>query len=772
MASKKKKIRGKIPFQRLTPGELYREISSPVQEFGGASEKKLVKKKVDPFVLFCRNIHRRFPGLGKGAKFKENFQNAIEFLGWDLKAEEFAAASKFVLIASLVGGVALALIVINSPLGEIINAFVGVPFLTLVYAFLIPVIAAFFLTNYVQNYPLNAVKMEQTRSLTYVPEIIGYMIMSMKLVPNLEKAVEFSADHGRGKISEDFKKMIWDVQVGVYGTLSEALDELAYKWGKYSDEFKRALMMIRASVLEGTEAKRYALLDKTMATVLESIKEKMEQYARSLSQPSILLFYMGVLLPLILIIILPIGSAFTNQPMARPEILFLIYNVLIPAVIFIFARNIIKQRPPTYEPPIITDNHPGLPKKWKTQNGADVRALIAVVFVAGMLGSLFLSVQGLPPKFVFPNEEKVFQILPADKSREEVLMQRFGSTTYFDVEGELFQQKIREGMSVENATKFVGIEATKFFMEPEHDITPYNLIFGFFITFSITLYIFLYYTNIYKRRIQAEIMEMESEFKDSLYVLASRLGENKPVEEALAHTKNFLPGLKVSDRVFGKTVDNIHLMGLPLKAALFDPRYGSLRDIPSNIIQSAMKILVDSVQLGVNVAARTLISLSLQITNSEKVTKMLKTLVIDTTSMMQTMATFIAPVVLGVTTSLQKVVMNTLASIGGQAVLEEGGLGSAGVSIPGAGGFAGLDRIGQAFGNPEMLQAMASPAMFISIVAIYIIELVFIITYFTTKIQEDNDLLMKINVARALPIAMAVFLVATIVSNLVVGNFF
>ena len=51
----------------------------------------------------------------------------------------------------------------------------------------------------------------------------------------------------------------WDVQLGVYSSLSEALDALAYRWGDFSDEFKRALMRIRASVLEPTEAARYAM---------------------------------------------------------------------------------------------------------------------------------------------------------------------------------------------------------------------------------------------------------------------------------------------------------------------------------------------------------------------------------------------------------------------------------------------------------------------------------------------------------------------------------
>src|SRR3989344_1712758 len=107
-------------------------------------------------------------------------------------------------------------------------------------------------------------------------------------------------------------------------------------------------MRVRASVIEPTEAKRHAILDKTMDEILESIKLKMEQYARDLSQPSVMLFYIGVLLPLILIIILPVGSSFSGAPLANPVFLALIYLIFIPGFTLWFAQTqIVSKRPPT-----------------------------------------------------------------------------------------------------------------------------------------------------------------------------------------------------------------------------------------------------------------------------------------------------------------------------------------------------------------------------------------------------------------------------------------
>ncbi|MBN2067752.1 MAG: type II secretion system F family protein [Candidatus Diapherotrites archaeon] len=753
-------------FSGMQPGELYRSIRLSADQ--GPVETALVKKKVTKFVSFCKWVNSHFSSLGKGGKFSKENREAVDFLDWNLMPEELAAASKFCLFLTILTGIAATAVIMVTPLSEMLSPSFG-PALVPVYVFLPFIIAALAITNVVQRYPVSAANLEKTRALTYVPEIIGYMIMSMKLVPNLEKAIEFSAEHGSGKIAEDFKRLIWDVQLGVYNTMSEALDDLAYRWGRFSDEFKHALMKIRASILETTEAKRYQLLDSTMVSILDSIKNKMEQYARDLSQPSVLLFYMGVLLPLILIIILPVGSAFSGQPMATPLVLISIYNIAIPLVTFLFARDVISRRPPTQEIPRIPDDFPGLPKKNTMRLGKstlDLRFVVLIVAVAGLGASYFISAEGLPPRSILGEEG--FQLIPRDKTAAIVLAREGKPANYFDNDGP-FAQELVARLGEEQGLALFNAERTKFFMKPENDVTPYVMVFGVLLTGSCCVAIFIYYKNIYKRKMQLNILSMESEFKDSLYILASRLGENRPVEEALKHTKKFLPDFQVSQRIFGRTVENIELLGMPLEAAVFDANYGSMKHLPSKTIQTGMRIMVDSVRLGVNVAARTLISLSLQLSNNEKVNRTLKTLISDTTSMMKTMAVFISPVVLGITTALQKVVMLTLSTIQSSNVDKTlDALDSTGV-----GNTVQIATITEGFSIDALqFDAMVKPWQFLVIVALYVIELVIIMVYFTTKIEEDNKLLYAINLAKALPVSVAVFLVSVIVSGMVVGGFF
>jgi len=649
----------------------------------------------------------------------------------------------------------------------------------------------------VYNYPINAADEEKNRALTYVPEMVGYMIMSMKLVPNLEKAIEFSAKHGKGKVADDFKKLIWDFQIGVYSSISEGLDMLAYRWGKYSTELKESMMRIRSSVMEPSESKRYQILDKTMMEVLDSVKEKMGDYARSLNQPSVMLFYIGVLLPLLLVIVLPVGSAFSNMPFATAPVLFAIYCFGIPFIAFSFAKNVVKRRPPTYEPPEITDNFAGLPKKWMMRFGsgaADVRMIAIMLLIVGFLASFALSYEGLPPKDLVPKDEDglpIFQILPADKQYNEIFKEE--GVDYFDKvldlyvvqlsdpfpnygirEGKLYKSLIAQGLYSDpiDAERVVMKKKLEITSKPKNDPTKYFFWSGAILTIIGAISFILYYRNIYKRAAQLQVIQMEDEFKESMYMIASRMGENKPVENALKQAKEFLPNLLISKRIFGKTVENIELMGLPLETAVFDPVYGAMKGIPSKTLNTAMRLLVDSVTLGVEVASRTLMSLSLQMENMDKVNKSLSDMVSDVTTTMQTMALFIAPMVLGITTALQKVVIMTLSSVVASPEMQSAEGAANITSDLGAGGMVGnAGNIGSIFKvSIDSFRTFATPLDYLIIVGIYVALIVVILTYFTTKIREDNTLLFKINLAKSLPIAMTIYLVTTIVANLAISS--
>lgn len=733
----------KFKVSKENPGEIYSSISVDSRDFSSSSDK-LTKRTSDKYVTLCKKVYSKFPSLGQNGKFNEEYQKAIDFLGWDLTAEEYAATTKFVLFAGLflvlfISGLAYAF------LYEIMAEAFGNSMMALFLIFGIPVGLFIFAFISIQRYPLKKVADEKIKALTFVPEILGYMIMSMKLVPNLEKAIEFASEHGHGKIAEDLKKLLWEVKVGIKNSVAEGIDDLAYRWGDISVELKKGLMKIRASVIESSESKRYQLLDQTMNETLVSVKGKLEDYARTLNQPATIMFYLGILLPLLLIIVLPVGSAFSGSALAQPIYLILIYNFIIPIACFFYAKNVIKNRPPTYNPPDIPKDYPGLPKKNHLKI-KDAQINVFIIIVVLLVGSVLVG-------FTL---QKSF-----GATRETVLEREQGTTTpTWECTKEEKQQQLSD-------PKFMCQDEVRFWQDPKNTITPYYLIFSILISVAASISLWAYTTSVYKRKIQLATEKQETEFKDSLYIIASRLGENKPIEDAFEHTRKFLPKSTVAKDIFGKTVDNIRVLGLTLESAVFDKNYGALKNNPSRIIKSAMQLVVDSVQMGVNVAAKTLISYSMQLRNTDEINRLLSVLIAEITTTLNSMAKFIGPIILGVTTTLHKVVISTLASVASSGAiqdmtqsLENMNTSEIGMDIGTIGSF------GSAI-NVDVIGKLASATSFTIIVAIYLIEIVLIMTYFTTMIEQENRILVKYRIAQTLPIAVILFIITVIAANMI-----
>src|SRR3989344_8200031 len=119
-----------------TPGQMYREIRVSLPEFEEESdETALVKEKPHPFVQFCRRINHLFPGLGKGAKFQPEYQQAIEFLGWKLTAEEFSGTIKLALYLGMGLGIIIGTLLYFSPVAAAIDTFLLVSYLTPIILF-------------------------------------------------------------------------------------------------------------------------------------------------------------------------------------------------------------------------------------------------------------------------------------------------------------------------------------------------------------------------------------------------------------------------------------------------------------------------------------------------------------------------------------------------------------------------------------------------------------------------------------------------------------
>ena len=210
---------------------------------------------------------------------------------------------------------------------------------------LIPFAVFYFLATY-PNRRANRIK---AQNFGRMPEAISYMSISMRLNPSLNKAVEFASDNVDEPLSGDLKQVIWDVYMNRFTSIEESYLDFAYKWGEWNEDFKRSLYAIRSSVLETSQSGIKRVLDSANAIILEGTINQVEGYLNSLSGPTMVLFALGVLLPIFIATLLPImGLGRDYLPLV-----VLLMDVVFPALTLLYAMSVLQKRPGTMLPPDI-----------------------------------------------------------------------------------------------------------------------------------------------------------------------------------------------------------------------------------------------------------------------------------------------------------------------------------------------------------------------------------------------------------------------------------
>jgi hypothetical protein len=260
------------------------------------------------------------------------------------------------------------------------------------------------------------------------------------------------------------------------------------------------------------------------------------------------------------------------------------------------------------------------------------------------------------------------------------------------------------------------------------------LILSLFIPFSFALFFSIAYSLKTKELIKAResTRKLEEEFNSSLFTLGNRIGDGIPAEIAFARVADSLKGQITAD--FFKTVNlNIQTMGMSLEESIFNNSRGALVYFPSNLIATSMRILIESVKKGLNVAAQSLMSISEYVRNIQKINERLRDLLAEVVSDMQSNMTFLAPLLAGIIIGLSAMITGILVQL--SRAFESKGAESIGFSI------GNLDQIMNMFNYQVMI-----PPYFIQIaVGIYIIQIIFILTGTLVTVDAGEDRLKQTN---------------------------
>ncbi|MBW3015365.1 hypothetical protein KY330_03020 [Candidatus Woesearchaeota archaeon] len=527
---------------------------------------------------------------------------------------------------------------------------------------------------------------------------VFYIVTYMRHTSNLEHAINFAAEHMAPPLALDLKKVLWDVETEKFESIKESLDSYLETWRKWNLEFIEAIHLIESSLYEPSEARRLEMLDKSLSVMLDETYEKMLHYAHNLKSPITMLHMLGIILPILGLVILPLIVSFMKG--ARWYHIATFYNLVLPVVVYYGGKSILSKRPTGYGDTDISEENPEL-KKYKSVlvniAGLEIRInpmIISILFILFfvILGFYPLLKGAVTDEKVLLAEQPMFSTIPAFKAL---------------------------------GFKFLGYRVSQ--VDPSQIVGPFGLgssLMSLFVVIGVGVGIGLYFRFRSKNviKIREETKRLETEFASALFQLGNRLGDGLPAEMAFGKVADTMQGT-VSGNFMELVSQNVRRLGMSVDAAIFDPKKGALVYFPSSVIESSMKVLTESVKKGPKIAAQALINISNYIKQIHAVNERLNDLMSDIISSMASQIKGLAPAIAGIVIGITSMVTNILGNLSEEIKAFTEGGGQTGYSI----------ALGDSFGD-------GIPTFYFQIiVGIYVVQIVYILTILTNGISNGSD---------------------------------
>ena len=498
---------------------------------------------------------------------------------------------------------------------------------------------------------------------------ILYIVMYMRHTSNLEHAIKFASEHIGNPLALDLRKVYWNVQVEKYSTIKESLDKYLDKWRKWNLEFVEAFHLVEASLYEANEIRRVSLLEKSLSVILNGTYEKMLHYAHDLKTPITMLHMLGVILPILGLVIFPLLGSFM-QGAIRWWHLAILYNIILPVAVLFIGNNLLQKRPTGY-------GSGGNVIEIKGSGAANLGVFLGIIIL--IIGFLPLIIHAVDPGFE---------------------LEFFG--------GNFLDFKDEEGP--------YGVGA---------------LLFSLLIPLGLAVGPGIYYKVKTKEliKIRQETDKLEREFSGAIFQLGNRVGEGIPTEIAFEKVANSMRGSPSGD-FFRIVNDNLRNMGMGIKEAIFNEQRGAILYYPSGLIESSMKILIESAKKGPRIVAKSLVTISRYIDKIRQVNERLIDLLSDIISSMKSQIKFLTPMIAGIVVGVASMVVAIINKLSEQFASLSAG------EIPGeAAGFGGLGTLGAILDIKDVIPSF----YFQLVVGVYVVEIIVILTILSSGIERGID---------------------------------
>jgi len=456
---------------------------------------------------------------------------------------------------------------------------------------------------YLYIYPYHLKKRFEMLAGSEIVSAVLYMTCHMRNVPSLEGAVDFASKNLTGPLAKDLRKLMWDVRVGNYLSINEALLDYAEKW-KDNKEFVESIELLITS-LKQTGERRINLLDEAVRVILEGNRDSARHYIQELKMPMMIINAMGVILPIMGLVMFPIIAIFLK---VDPSILFIVYDVVLPLTLFFVITRALEKRPATFSIVDISE-HPDVPPKGKFFLGKKPVSALPIAVVVSAVIIIFGS------------------------------FMRLGEIALIE--------------SLENTQQLsysVGV------------ISALVVIFG--MVAGPIIYCFLLSHK--RMKIRNDVQKIESEFKEAAFQLGNSIGGGVPIERAMDRAIKRMEGLKIRE-LFVKASRNIKQFNMTFSDAFFDKDYGAILYFPSRLVKSVMRAVSESAKKGVETAAASMISIANYLRGIHRTQEDVNEALNDVSSSLRFQAYILSPLISGVVSTMAVLMIRILESLSARA---------------------------------------------------------------------------------------------------------
>lgn len=171
--------------------------------------------------------------------------------------------------------------------------------------------------------------------LNETPSVVGMMSVVLSAGGSFDTAVRDVAAHGPKNMAAIFRKIVMDADCRQIPDIKAEVLRAVSSFPAELSPFRRAIHIIATAFESSDEKEKAKMMKDAENIVLTGLKEMGSSYSAKLNSPCMLIFGLGIMVPMILISILPMLSMSGTFAVSivNSEMVTLIVLVLIPAAV-------------------------------------------------------------------------------------------------------------------------------------------------------------------------------------------------------------------------------------------------------------------------------------------------------------------------------------------------------------------------------------------------------------------------------------------------------